>query len=168
MSASRLLFLLGSFADLSRAELAKVLSDVELTTVTSQIVAADFVTTPDPVQLMQRLGGTIKIMSQLTEVNGSDTQVLTQKIGDILTQTDQHKITFAISESGRDHLEPVDPGQVKNLLQAAGFSARYVESGNLGLSSAGLSHHKVTEINLIYQSDTKNTIFATTVALQIS
>ncbi len=166
MSASRLLFLLGSFADLSRAEVAKVLPNVELTTVTSQIVAADFVTTPDPVQLMQRLGGTIKIMTEIAQAATSDTQVLTQKIGEILTQTDQHKITFAISESGRDHLEPVDPGQVKNLLQTAGFSARYVESGNLGLSSAVLSHHKVTEINLIYQPDTKNTILATTVAFQ--
>ena len=166
MSHQPLLFWLGSFAQLSQAELNSVLPDVEWQKITPQILATtnDLPLTSD--QLINRLGGIVKILRQIELIDVTTTPELETKIVDYLSRSGDHKINFAITGLDRDHLEPISPKTIKDKLTDQGIKSRFVDSGENGLSSAVWSHHKVTEIVCIHLPSTNQTLLAETIACQ--
>jgi tRNA G10 N-methylase Trm11 len=159
------IFLLGNTPELSLIELKKILSIDSVERIQENIARLELDTaTLDPVQLLTILGGTIKIFKQL-EVLPLGTAK--EEIEEILVAhlADDHDMkSFAICEIGRDHLEPIEASELKVKLKEMGIPSRYIDGSRHGLSSAILSHQKVTELSVL-QSD-KELVLTRTVAVQ--
>ncbi len=166
MSNQPLLFWLGSFTPLSLAELTSLLPAVQWQNVTDQILS-----TADSLefgidQLMNRLGGTIKILRQIQLLDTTTTSDLENQVVDYLSQKSDSRVEFAICSLNRNHLPAVDNKVIKDKLIDRAVKSRFVEVGESGLSSAVWSHHKVTEIICIHLPSSNQTLLAETIACQ--
>jgi len=107
----------------------------------------------DAGSLIQKLGGTVKIVdivSEVTEVN-EDTLV---KL--LVSTANVHKITFGISAYGTFVVPATYAVNVKKKLIEQGFAARYVESKHeRALSSVVVAKQQVIEVVIIGDRSTK-------------
>lgn len=147
--SDKLIFLLGNTPDLSLRELQAILPDAEFEVLSTQLVRTTL-TEKDftPAQLIEILGGTVKIFQELKALEpGSDFDLLRTEVCEVI-RFEQIK-DFALAEIGRDHLEVIEAGEIKALLKRDGINTRYIEGSRHGLSSAVLSHQKVIEVVII-------------------
>ncbi len=145
------LFLLGNTPALSIAEITAVYPDA---TVSHEYESILKVTTDTqiPATAIDALGGTVKIFEVIKSFSehpeSYDTELYDAIMADIAAARTQ-KIAFGLAEIGRDHLPPIELATLKNELIASSIKARYVEGSRHGLSSAVLSHKKMTEYAII-------------------
>ena len=161
----KFLFELGVMNQLSLAELESLFGS----TVKSLNQHAAIVELPDETQvtdIMQRLGGTIKIAELITELDqNSNHQQINQTIVDYFLSLNQAKIHFALGEIGRDHLERIDLIELKNQLVKAGLKVRYNDGSRKGAKAALLLNCKKL-IELILVQNKKALYLGKTVAIQ--
>lgn len=107
----------------------------------------------DAIQLAQKSGGTTKVLrTSIALDHGTDLDTITTHCIEALTTAASagEKISFAIGEYGRDHLEPLSPRTFKQLLVAAGHRARFLETKRSGANAAQLKYNStLQEIQVI-------------------
>lgn len=162
------LLLLGSTPNLSFAELQAILPHAcHLERLSAQVATlTSLPSDSSPVQLIDQLGGTVKIAEVLTAVDPNDPTAPSQFLEQwLLTQPDSGKLTIAIAEWGRDHLPPFDIASLKDKLQAAGRSVRYLTDTRAGLSAALLLHKRSIQEFVLVSTD-QALLVARTVGVQ--
>lgn len=139
VSSLHFFFLLGSTPELSWAELESSLPESCQLTRVNQTVAGVTQLPQDhtPIQVIDKLGGTVKIAELRQVLDQSEADAITSAIVTQLQAT-SGRIEFSLAEWGRDHLPKLDPQVVKQQLVAAGSSARYRESSRIGITAAVL------------------------------
>lgn len=139
-------FLLGQNASLAVRELQTLYPDKTFDFVTDHCAKSEFDSDQEIIELMNKLGGTVKITKLLSQIlldSNLETSLVTY------LQTLDHP-QFGIAEIGRDHLPKIDPADIKSQLKKLGITSRYIEGSRNGLSAAVLLHHsKITELILI-------------------
>ena len=162
MPTKHYLFQLGNTPTLSFAELVSLLkTPIRLT---EYVALAELQDDQAAIDLIDKLGGTVKIAKVLSEHDNLTKEEAESKVIKTLSSEKTEKISFAIGELGRHHLEAIDHASIKNALLEQGFKVRYREGSREGLSAAVLGHQKVKEI-LVVASDSA-TFIAQTVAVQ--
>ena len=145
-------FQLGNTPELSLLELQAMLGEDSVVQISPQIAVAKLASDQRAKELIDLLGGTVKIIKEIEELENNNTiEENTEKVVRHLELiADGDKIHFGFSELGRDHLEKIDGFTLKSLLQKNGLNSRYVEGSRYGLSAAILLHKKrVKEVYLI-------------------
>jgi tRNA G10 N-methylase Trm11 len=161
---SRYFFQLGNTPELSKRELLSVLPTCDWEEIQDQIMACHLPETVSVEWLMTDvLGGTIKILSEIKQLESSDISIAQEEVTQLLAQT-QGKVVFGLAEIGRDHLKPLSTMEIKQDLIRKGNKVRYIEGPRQGLSSSVLSHRKVDEVAVI--TGYEHTYLAQTVAVQ--
>ncbi len=163
MSAT-FIFLLGNTPELSRIELQAILPDAQFEELSDQLISTTLTDTDfTPEQLIEILGGTVKIFQVIKplEVHAEIATIKTEITEYIRAEFVKD---FSVAELGRDHLEMIEAGEIKAILKRDGVITRYVDGSRHGLSSAVLSHQKVTEISVIQAAN--YLVLAKTVAVQ--
>lgn len=145
------LFLLGNTPALSIAELRAVFTEASFAHDYEFILK---MTTDQEIkpEVIDTLGGIVKIFSLIKKFDSHPDSYTTELYDAIMADvaTDRtNKITFAVAEIGRDHLPPIELATLKNELIASSIKTRYIEGPRQGLSSAILSHKKVSEYAII-------------------
>lgn len=160
---STYLFQLGNTPELSLAELEAVYPQLSFVRLITSVVSAELQSDNQAEEILNRVGGTIKIMKVLAEKPNAAAEDLNNTIVELLST--ESKTQFAISELGRDHLPVIDAAEIKSLLQAQGIKARYREDSRYGLSAAILlNNKKIRELYVVQTPDT--TLIAETVVVQ--
>ena len=159
-------FQLGNTPELSLAELRAVVGQEFVNQISPQIAQVQLKSEQRAIELVDLLGGTVKILKEVQKLETADITELKEIVVDYLLQiADNNKIHFAFSELGRDHLEKIEGFELKSLLQQKGVNSRYVEGSRHGLSAAILLHKKrVQEVYLI--STDIGVFLAQTIAVQ--
>ncbi len=160
-------FQLGNTPELSLLELQAMLGEDSVVQISPQIAVAKLASDQRAKELIDLLGGTVKIIKEIEELENNNTiEENTEKVVRHLELiADGDKIHFGFSELGRDHLEKIDGFTLKSLLQKNGLNSRYVEGSRYGLSAAILLHKKrVKEVYLI--STNEGVFLGETVAIQ--
>ncbi len=155
-----LLFVFGRVPELSQAELATFTS---FTPLTKEVALVSDATAIDPIGIMPRLGGTVKIAYLLGEPVETTSDSLYQLI---LPHVSGKRITFGISHYGDvNTISSSLLDEVKDLLVSSGIAVRFVRAheGKV-LSSVVIEKQAVIEFLLITAGG-KN-YFAKTVAVQ--
>lgn len=162
-----LIFQIGTNSELSIRELQSVLSDYPQFHIAKKLVKIAVPDALSPDKLITILGGTVKILKPIKTLQSPDEQeILSEATGYLASQAkEQSKITYALSELGRDHLPKVSGIAIKKLLKGYGLSSRYYKGPRIGLSSAVLIHQRVTEI-LVCSTYENTVLLATTIAAQ--
>jgi tRNA G10 N-methylase Trm11 len=146
-------FHLGNTPQLSLKELKAVFPDQQPVLILPEIAQLELPESTDIIEVMDILGGVVKISELLKTLPLGDPRDLKAALVDLLSSSES-KPTFGIAEIGRDHLEPIDPAEIKKELEAYGLKARYLEGSRLGLSASILLHRtKVIELNAIQTGD---------------
>ncbi len=160
-NAKSLIFILGRTADLALTELHRVYPDAVFT----RIAPAGYMTDAaiDVSESIARLGGTVKIAADVTEVTALDAQSVASYISNL---NPQPSLTFGVSP-----LDTHTPFQrsfledIKAELVAQGYSVRYVASRHEAqLSSVVVSKQQVCEV--IVSKHGEGFLLARTVAVQ--
>jgi tRNA G10 N-methylase Trm11 len=149
-------FQLGNTPELSLAELQVVLPGTIFSQVHPDLASAKLDDNVDVASLMEKLGGTVKIIKVLANKEGTAKENLEAVLAQVLADThpQEGKIHFALAELGRDHLPMLDPTDVKRALVEMGYGARFVEGSRHGLSASVLLHsQRVRELYVIQTSE---------------
>ncbi|PIY80151.1 MAG: hypothetical protein COY80_04520 [Candidatus Pacebacteria bacterium CG_4_10_14_0_8_um_filter_42_14] len=145
----------GTTPQLSLVELTAVLG-LKPTPLTESFVVADLADDKSPTDCIDQLGGTVKIYQEL-QVFPHDTssETLKEAVISVLIETAAgNKISFSLSEIGRDHLEHISETELKHDLRQAGVPSRYIEAPPGGLSAAVLLHRKnLIELSILQTND---------------
>ncbi len=162
--SDKFIFLLGNTPSLSTLELKALLPEHELEVMSDTLLRTSLTATdPTPAVLIERLGGTIKIFQEIKQLEQhAEIEAIKSELSEVI-RAEQIR-DFAVAEIGRDHLEMIEAGEIKALLKRDGIATRYIDGSRHGLSSAVLSHQKVTEITVIQVE--KELLLAKTVAVQ--
>ena len=164
------LFFLGRQHDLAKAELEVVLLRFGITTsiksVTPPIVSVDLPDSVSPSDLMNVLGGTVKIAVSLIELETIDTEIIEKEIAKHIDNDGNAKArrTFVLAEHHRNHLDAVSHQTIKRLLTSKDLSVRYIETSREGAEAGLLLEGKVTEYHIIHL--VTKTLLAKTVSVQ--
>jgi tRNA G10 N-methylase Trm11 len=148
-------FQLGNTPELSMTELNAVIGSEFVERISDQIAKARIDSEERAKELVNLLGGTVKVIKEIERVDTLTIPELKEKIVHYLSLiADGGKIHFGFSELGRDHLEKIDGFDLKSMLQKQGTNSRYVEGSRYGLSAAILIHkRRVKEVYLISSHD---------------
>ncbi len=157
-------FQLGNTPELSLQELAAVLPDKMVSHLTPEIASIEDLDETSIPELMDSLGGTVKITRLEKTLALLTPEQLEQEVSDYLATTGE-KVTFAVAELGRDHLSPLSVNRIKSELEKQGLKARYIEGSRRGLSAAVLSH-KAKVIEIVIMNDQTHTYLTRTMAVQ--
>lgn len=164
------LFFLGRQPDLSQAELEVVLRRFGVTSsiksVTPAIVSIDLPESVSPSDLMNVLGGTVKIAVLLSDLETIDTETIEKEIAKHIDNDGNARTrrTFVLAEHNRNHLDAVSHQTIKRLLTSKDLSVRYIETSREGAEAGLLLEGKVTEYHIIHL--VTKTLLAKTVAVQ--
>ncbi|MEK7458708.1 MAG: hypothetical protein AAB612_04495 [Patescibacteria group bacterium] len=164
------LFFLGRQHDLSQAELEVVLQRFGVTSlievVTPAIVSVDLPESVSPSDLMNVLGGTVKIAVSLINLDTIDTETIEKEIANQIDNDGNAKTrrTFVLAEHNRNHLDAISHKTIKRLLTSKDLSVRYIETSREGAEAGLLLEGKVTEYHVIHL--VTKTVLAKTVAVQ--
>lgn len=158
------LCVLGSTPELSLAELKSVLPDQKVELIHAGIASVELETDQRAMEIMDVLGGTIKILRHEQTVTTTTPTELTSLVVETLAHG-EGKVTFSVAEIGRDHLPKIELTDIKQQLKDQGISARYVEGPRAGLSASVLLHHSQVKECVFIQTDT-GVILGKTVAIQ--
>lgn len=148
-------FQLGNTPQLSLLELQAVLKGTSVQQVSEYLATAELNSENQAEEIIDLLGGTIKVIKHLDTLTSNNHEHLIEKIiSNLIVVADNKKIQFAISELGRDHLEPIDGFEIKNQLKLKKIPSRYVDGSRHGLSAAILKNKKsVIELYLLTTQD---------------
>lgn len=148
-------FQLGNTPELSLVELNAVIGAEFVEQVSPQLARVSLASEQRAKELIDLLGGTVKIIKEIKQLETSNIIELKEIVVDHLLQlAEGNKIHFAFSELGRDHLEKIEGFELKSLLQNNGVNSRYVEGSRNGLSASVLLHKKkVVEVYLLSTND---------------
>ena len=164
------LFFLGRQHDLAQAELEVVLQrfgvPASITPITPAIVSVDLPDSVSPSNLMNVLGGMVKIAVSLTELETIDTETIEKEIAKLIDNDGNAKArrTFVLAEHDRNHLDAVSHQTIKRLLTSKDLSVRYIETSREGAEAGLLLEGKITEYHIIHL--VTKTLLAKTVAVQ--
>lgn len=163
-------FLLGNTPELSFLELQSVLPETAgVTLVADSIGQAELENDLAALNIMDISGGTVKILRLIKQVEGHKPEEIEPQIFDqmleVLRNSGQDKLTYAVSEIGRDHLPAISADMFKSKLLKEGYKARYVDGPRTGLSASVLLHHKKT-LELVVIQTASGVFLAETVAIQ--
>lgn len=167
---SEYFFLLGNTPELSLAELQALLPETaSLKLVAPTIALAELANDAAAIELMDIAGGTVKILRYLNVLVGQQPEELETAVFEHmvnkLRESGQEKLTYAVSELGRDHLPALSADIFKTKLIKVGFRARYVDGPRSGLSASVLLHHKnISEFVIVQTAD--GVFLAETVVVQ--
>ncbi len=165
-------FITGSFPELSAAEIAAVLN---LKTVdysfNPPLFIVDKIESNLVTELINRLGGTVKIAYQKNETNNEDE--LISEIVNILEQK-EGKVVFGLNyyNIGTDQTKKGDVEfwgkSIKKILREKGKSSRYIYKNESTLSSATVLHNNLIKkgADIIIAQNQNKYLIAETVALQ--
>jgi len=113
----------------------------DVTEETERIVTVDLPDDYDLSALQKKLGGTIKIATLIKKLPAkTDAATILYNLVEYLVGLNQAKISFALGEVNRDHLEPLDVREVKTRLEENGIRARYGANSRAGAGAALLLH----------------------------
>ena len=158
--------LLGNTPQLSHIELASVVKNATLTKIQESIIAVDLPSDADAEALLDKLGGTIKIIRHIEVFSKPDDQEIIEAAIKVLTkESSKTKIVYGISEIGRDHLPVFDGIKIKSHLQNLGYSAQYKSGPRAGLPTALLLHKAYVQEIVLIGSNT-GTFLGKTIAVQ--
>ncbi|MDQ3008536.1 MAG: hypothetical protein M3Q81_02980 [bacterium] len=166
MANSLYLFLLGNTPDLSFVELQVCFTEANVSRVADTMALCEFADDETAHAALHRVGGTVKaarVIQQFETLTPEAAQAAFLEY--LLEYSEKEKVTFAISEIGRDHLPPVSEVEIKQALRDAGKSSRYVEGPRSGLSASVLLHHS-NILELVLAQTPNGLIFGRTVAVQ--
>ncbi len=164
------LFFLGRQHDLSQAEIEIVLQRFGVTSlievVTPAIVSVDLPESISPSDLMNVLGGTVKIAVLLADLETINTEEIEKEIANQIDNDGNAKTrrTFVLAEHNRNHLDAISHKTIKRLLTSKDLSVRYIETSREGAEAGLLLEGKVTEYHVIHL--VTKTVLAKTVAVQ--
>lgn len=158
------LCVLGSTPELSLAELQSVLPAQLVTSIHPTIAALELENDQRASEIMDVLGGTVKILRQEKTLTETSPEAITQELIEVLAQL-EGKVTFSVGEIGRDHLPKIEVTDIKKALKDRGISARYIEGPRPGLSASVLLHQSQVKEYIILQTATQ-IYLAKTVAIQ--
>ncbi len=155
-------FHLGNTPDLSLYELQLVTKQtpVLITPTVAQVELDDSVAA----NLMSVLGGIVKIYQKLESVNSRQNEELIPTIVSHLRAMSDAKVTFGITQLGKNKIE-LDAADVKLALQENNVPSRYVDSDSVyGIAAAVLLKGKTVELIIINTEE--EIILARTIAVQ--
>jgi tRNA G10 N-methylase Trm11 len=170
---STMFFVLGRQPEFGIAELEGIFPDQKINIINEKIISINRTVDKD---LMDRLGGTVKIAEELITLKKSQNISLESIVNKFIPETvillPEGKINFGISYYGKNY-SPKDVERlsitIKKLVKKAGRSIRVVPNKELELSSAQVFHNKLTKktgFELIIMEDSSSIIFAKTIAVQ--
>lgn len=162
--SDKFIFLLGNTPELSLTELRTILPEAKWEVLTDVLVTTTL-TEKDftPEELIEILGGTVKIFQEIKALpEHTAIDEIKAEIAEYIRA--ENLRDFAVAELGRDHLEVIEAAEIKALLKREGIATRYLDGSRHGLSSAVLSHQKLTEVAVIQGE--KTLLLAKTVAVQ--
>lgn len=162
--SSRYYFQVGSNFELSLAELVAVFPNAEWQVISQAIVAGDFAEDFAAGEIIDQLGGTVKILRHVEELAVSTPEAVRLNLVKSFSNLDQAKITIGLAELGRDHLPKLEVSDLKADIEKSGKKVRYIEGSRYGLSAAVLLHKHVTE-QVVIQTNT-GCLIAQTIAIQ--
>lgn len=159
---SSYLFFLGRTPKLSWLELTTFFPQAEVLTPSIALISPDSLT-PPPAELVNLLGGTVKIAQTISETPKLNASVLANIVSHV---AGEGKIIFGLSFYETDYQPPRGLLQeIKLSLEAQGRLVRFVEAGDDGtLSSVAIVKQSVTELVLVKKQ--KNWLVGRTVAVQ--
>jgi len=148
-------FQLGNTPELSLTELNAVVGSEFVEQASEQIALVKLDSDQRAKELVDLLGGTVKVIKEVQKIETSDIQEIKEiVVNHLINLADGGKVHFGFSEIGRDHLEKIDGFDLKSMLNKNGINSRYIEGSRLGLSAAILIHKKrVKEVYLITTKD---------------
>jgi len=159
-------FLLGNTPKFSVAEIIAVSRATRVTMLQSEVATMDLPSDEDAIALLEKLGGTIKIMRELAVFEKpTDDDIITIATKTLTRESLKDKIAFGVSEIGRDHLPVFDARSIKTHLKKMNYTAQFKEGPRGGVPTALLLHKaNVQEIVLI--GSNTGTVIGKTVAVQ--
>lgn len=141
---------LGNTPALSMQELEAVLGADNVRKVTEFMARTKLKDDEEAQELIDALGGSVKFVRMIEKLEDIEEEDLITTIARYLSETEDKKVHFGLSEFGRDHLSKLNGFKIKEELKSYNKSARLVEGSRHGLSAAILLHKKrVIEIYLI-------------------
>lgn len=151
MSVHYLVF--GTTPELSKLEWQAVYPAIALVPVTERVAKIDWPDQDSAEQLVNKLGGLVKVLRSEQALKATTQAALYEEIGDYLA-THQTKPEFGLTEYGSTKVGQLSPQTLKNDLKSRGISARFLRQEGDGMSAAILLHQKrVIELNLIHEPD---------------
>lgn len=158
----RYVFCLGNTPDLATTELESVLKrqgiTTTLTTLLPSVIAVETLS-PLSVELLELLGGTVKVAEALTELNPASDDTVIDKIIAVLKNliSEEHqRINFGLSFSSEKSISNFPDlnrwaKTIKDSLEQDGVKVRYVlpKPRELELSSVVVAKQKLTEIQIL-------------------
>jgi tRNA G10 N-methylase Trm11 len=136
--------LLGNHPLLSLAELQALVPETTLFLDTVALLPSDI----NPENLVGKLGGTVKIVSELGTVSAADQ--LTTIIVEHLLSTDQKKVVFTLNQLGKK--VEVDPFEIKKELVASGCKVRFIETPH-ALAAAHMQKNQPPTELILFEKD---------------
>jgi tRNA (guanine10-N2)-dimethyltransferase len=161
-------FILGVNPSLSIAEINSLLPGAIINWQQNNII---FIETDKPIQaieLMNRLGGTIKIAKVINEFKHLKQNVLIEKMISVLPKTSDNKFLFGISNYGLNIQEFKLGLEIKKKLKKQGVSSRLVTSSEKVLSSVVVTQNKLIGpgIEFLLINDNNKVVLAKTLSVQ--
>lgn len=162
---SQYIFQLGNTPELSIAEIKAVRPELDLSMPLEDLALAELASDETAQELMDVLGGTVKIIKVLAEIPEVSPEGLNERLAAILALDD--KVQFSIAELGRDHLPPIEAADIKTLLTERGVKVRYREGSRHGLSAAVLLNTRKLKEFYVVQTANKTYLGQTVVVQNI-
>lgn len=149
----------------SQAVLLALYKDSQPEAFLPDILRAELPSIEDARTLQLRLGGVIKIAVVDTETTESKTASLEEEAALVLIKlAGGKKITFGVAELGRDTLKAIELFHLKEKIQEAGITARFVDGPRYGLSASVLLHQNVDEVVIVRKDN--QVLIGHTIAIQ--
>jgi len=145
---TKTLFILGRQPIFGLAEIESLFPNDNIEQINEKIIAID---KSIDANLINRLGGTIKIAEEITSITGpqdiSLEQLVTKTVLDSISSFPKGKINFGISYYGSDQttrdIEKIAIN-IKRFVKKTGRSIRVIPNNDIELSSAQIFHNKLT------------------------
>lgn len=168
------IFILGRQSGIALAELESLYGSDNVTPVSD---VAAFVDAPQESLDFKRVGSSIKLCSQIGQINSNNIDVIAkhlfETIPTFLQNQKEGKIKIGISVYGNDKISPkriqAIALQLKKILKQKGHSIRIIPNKTSTLNAAQILHNKLTddlglEINIIFNNS--QTVIGRTLAVQ--
>ena len=144
---TKTLFILGRQPLIGVAEIESLFPTENIERIDNKIISLERSFEPN---LINRLGGTVKIAEEITGINDySDNleQLIIKKVSEVIDSLPDGKVNFGISYYGNEQsvrdIERIAIN-VKRVIKKTGRSIRIVPNNDLELSSAQIFHNKLT------------------------
>ena len=154
------IFQLGSFPELSLAELKSVFRGGNFRSLTENLSLIELTTSIDETVTLSNLGGTVKILNVLQHVSFDQDLAAV-----VLNELSRHtRPTFSLTQFNFESTDKLELADLKKLLKDGGTASRYLESSAHGLPSANFQSKQIIELYAVKTE--QEIILAQTAAVQ--